>query len=138
MKWIDLEKWTMLPMLDCRSFWFCPNCFSLLIVLVIPSNLQWQWWFDKTEELIGYQLQVNRSKVKVTKSRFIKDQPLQLGSSNLAYLSALFRRGEQMSLPHWYLLISFLDPWLRPEARGQREYSGYSRVSRCPKAIFVL
>ena len=32
-KWIDLEKWTKLPMLGRYSYWFCPNCFSLLIVL---------------------------------------------------------------------------------------------------------
>ena len=32
-KWIDREKWTMLPMLDHLSYWFCPNCFRLLTVL---------------------------------------------------------------------------------------------------------
>ena len=61
----------------------------------------------------SYQLKIKRSKVKATRSlsRFIHDQPMQLGSSNLACLSALVRRGEKSrSLPHWYLFITLLDP----------------------------
>ena len=108
-----------------------------LNVLGILSNLQWQCWFgipiNNIEAIIDYQLKIKRSKDKATRSlsRFIHDQPMQLGSSNLAYLSALVRRGEKRSLPHWYLFITLLDPWPWLEAGGQSESSGYSTVTRC-------
>ena len=107
--WDEMNwPWIMaiLPMLDCLSYWFCPNSFCLLIVLVIISRLQWQWWFgipiNNIEELIDYQLEVKRWKVKGIRSllRFIQNQPLQLGSSNLAYLSAVLRRGEKSGHSH--------------------------------------
>ena len=110
--------------LDCLSYWFYLNCFSLLIVLVILSNVQWQLWFgiliNNIEELVDYQLEVKRSKVKVTRSlpRFMQDQPL-VRVINLAYLSALLRRGEKTSsLRHWYLFNTFLVSLFRAESTG--------------------
>ena len=63
-----------------------------------------------SKKLIDYELEGKRSKVKVLilLSKFIQDQPLQLGSSNIVYISALLRRGEKSrSLPHCYLFIAF-------------------------------
>ena len=53
-----------------------------------------------------YQLAVKRSKVKVTRSlsRVTQDQPLQLGLSNLEYLSALLRRG------HCHIAVLLFSP----------------------------
>ena len=58
------------PCLDCLSYWFCPNCFSLLIVLVILSNLHWEWWIgipiNNIKEFIHYQLEVQVRGHKIT------------------------------------------------------------------------
>ena len=122
---LTLKKWTMLPMLDCLSYWFYPNCFSLLMVLVILSNLQWQWWFgnpiNTIEELLDYQRgqdvkgQGHNITVKVCAG-------LQLVLSYLAYLSALLWWGEKSrSLPHWYLFITFFSPLAMGRGRRPKE-----------------